>query len=229
MAPKRRTLEHSLWNKHFAPGISSLKRAHLSKLRTAIRPSVGQFVITTVLLNISADRRVRALNFIRRSAAAFDEFEMARVSYNRFFRSKDPEDYFAALHHFEAFLAAAYQGHELLFGAAKRPFFDAKGEGRAHLNYRMTRLYNTAKHTEGFIRSSGFAGDTVSIWITNDGLSGSSERIAFTELEEIVEDMCIAASLLAKSYLWRGSPISNRLLAELFNISEDEIGGGRSR
>lgn len=217
-------LKHPIWDKYFAPNVSTLERATLSRLRPAIRPNIDQYVITSLLLEIKPAPRIYMLNFIRRAASAFDNYKLASSAYYRFFRTYIAHDYFDALHYFESCLASAYHGHELLFGARDYPFFDPKGTGRAFLNFRMKQLYNTSKHTEGFLRSSQFKGDTtVSMWITNDGLKTKKEHLLFSEISEILEDMCIAASLLTRSYLWRREPVPTSLLAELFDVSEDEI------
>jgi hypothetical protein len=76
----------------------------------------------------------------------------------------------SALKHFENCLAAAYQGHEVLFGLTGSDFADKKTPGRAELNSRMQRLYNKSKHVEGMIRAQSFQGDTVALWISNEGL-----------------------------------------------------------
>jgi len=44
------------------------------------------------------------------------------------------------------------------------------------------------------------------------------DEMAFGELAEILDDMCLAASILAKSYIWRKVPVPN------FGISRAESG-----
>ncbi len=82
-------------------------------------------------------------------------------------------------------------------------FFDSKGQGRAELNWRMNRLYNSAKHASDFIKRASFKGDMLIVWISNDGLETRNEKMAFGEFAEILDDMCLAASILAKSYIKR--------------------------
>jgi hypothetical protein len=100
-------------------------------------------------------------------------------------------------------LAEAYQGHEVLFALRNADFRDKTASGRAELNWRMERLYNKSKHTEGMIKAQSFKGDTVSGWLSNDGLHTQSEKIEFIELYDIVSDMSLTASILPKSHLWR--------------------------
>jgi len=109
-------------------------------------------------------------------------------------------------------LASAYQGHELLFGGRQMAFFDKDGAGRAELNWRMNRLYNSSKHTEGMIRSSKFDGKTLAMWISNNGLQTGHEKMSFSELHHIVFDMSITACIMAKSYIWRKEPLPEELL-----------------
>jgi hypothetical protein len=205
-------LNHQIWNVYLAPGIAGLRHAHLTLVPEEIRPELTQFVITSILLKIEASTRIRTFNFIRRTIGALDEFAAAKVAYDRFFEAHQPNDYFAALRHLEACLASAYQGHELLFEISRAPFFDATGTGRGELNYRMGRLYNTSKHAEGFIKSSSFAGDTLSMWITNEGLATAKERVTFEEITEILHDMSLTSFIIAKSYIWTGKPIPPELL-----------------
>ncbi len=63
-------------------------------------------------------------------------------------------------------------------------FFDSKGQGRAELNWRMNRLYNSAKHASDFIKRASFKGDMLIVWISNDGLETRNEKMAFGELAE---------------------------------------------
>jgi hypothetical protein len=41
------------------------------------------------------------------------------------------------------------------------------------------------------------------MWISSDGLRTQQELMSFEELHEIVFDMSLTASILAKSHLWR--------------------------
>jgi hypothetical protein len=202
--PADQSMRHPAWNDFIAPGIASLERQTIPSISRKTDPDPQQFVITSILISIPKGSRVRAFNFIRRSCDALAEYRHARLAYYRFFKERLPNIYLDALHHFECCLACAYQGHELLFGMANRPFFDKDRPGRAELNYRMQRLYNSSKHTEGFIKASSFAGDTVAMWISNMGLETRKEKMSFDELAEIISDMSFTAWIMAKSHIWRG-------------------------
>jgi hypothetical protein len=199
-----RSMRHPVWNDYIAPGIAHLERQKVPIISRKIDPDPLQFVITSMLISIPKNHRVRAFNFIRRSRDALDEYRLARRAYYKFFADRLPHIYLEALHHFEVCLACAYQGHELLFGMTGRPFFDKTKPGRAELNYRMQRLYNSSKHTEGFVKASIFSGDTVTVWISNVGLETRNEKMSFDELAHIIADMSFAAWIMAKSYIWRG-------------------------
>jgi hypothetical protein len=153
--------------------------------------------------------RVQTFNFIRRAQVAFDEYVLARRAYRKFFSDRNQAFYLDALHHFEVCLASAHQGHEALFEMTGGKFFDSRGQGRAELNWRMNRLYNSAKHASDFIKRTSFKGDMLTVWISNDGLETRNEKMTFGELAEILDDMCLAASILAKSYIWRKVPVPN--------------------
>jgi hypothetical protein len=212
-------MQHEIWNDYIAPGFSKLERQTIPVISKKIRPDPQQFVFTSIVIVIPKSTRIRAFNFIRRSTDALAEYNRARRAYNTFFKERSPQFYLEALHHFECCLACAYQGHELLFGMAGHPFFDKGRTGRAELNYRMQRLYNSSKHTEGFIKSSSFVGDTVTMWISNVGLETRNERISFDELGHIVSDMALTGWMMGKSYLWRGKegmPDLQNALLKLF-------------
>jgi hypothetical protein len=206
-------LRHPIWDTHLVPGISKLVRQSIKPVPAALRPDPLQFVITALLLGIDAITRVRILNFVRRTREAYEEYALARNGYNAFFRNEEnTQKYFDSLHHFEVCLASAYQGHELLFGTSGVPFFDKDVPGRAELNWRMNRLYNSSKHTEGMIRSSKFDGKTPALWISNDGLQTTSDKMSFAELHHIIFDMSVTACIMAKSYVWRKVPLPKHLL-----------------
>jgi hypothetical protein len=224
------SMRHPIWSDYIAPGISQIERQTIPSIPKKIDPDPLQFVITSMLISIPKSNRVRAFNFIRRSTDALAEYRRARRAYYKFFQDRLPDRYLEALHHFESCLACAYQGHELLFGMADRPFFDKDKPGRAELNYRMQRLYNSSKHTEGFVKSSSFMGDTVTMWISNVGLETRKESMSFDELGHIIHDMSLTAWIMAKSYLWRGEeglPELKKALLKLF--PEEDKGHQRKK
>jgi hypothetical protein len=150
-----RELKHPIWNELIAPDIASLERKKIKPVPRELRPDPLQFVITALLLftKSEAQKRVRVFNFIRRTQTAYDAYHSARNAYARFFRNQDHHSYLAALSGFEVCLAAAYQGHELLFGMVGHEFRAKNAGGRGELNWRMDRLYNKSKHTEGMIKA----------------------------------------------------------------------------
>jgi hypothetical protein len=187
-------LRHPIWDTHLVPGISQITEQPIKAAPRALKPDPLQFVITSILLGLNATTRARTLNFIRRAREVHEEYDLARRNYRAFFQDEEnAQKYFDALHHFEVSLASAYQGHELLFGGRDAPFFDKAIPGRAELNWRMSRLYNSSKHAEGMIRSSRFDGKTLAMWISNEGLQTSSEKISFIELYHVVFDMSLSA------------------------------------
>jgi hypothetical protein len=189
------SFDDPIWNEIIAPNISGLKRAEMTSL-TIKKPSLVMFAIwAATFLNIETATRVRLFNFIRKAISAVDAFELARTHYDRLFSSNNIDEYFSALRHFENCLAAAYQGHEVLFGIRSASFFN-NATKRGQLNERIRHLYNRAKHVEGFIRRSGFDGDVIPVWITNDGLATRSNKLSFQEIDQILADMCDAANLI---------------------------------
>jgi hypothetical protein len=193
-------MSNYFYDRFVAKGFNTLKEFELPTLQGSDPSNILQFVLNTVfVVSVEEKARVRAFNFIRRTGNAEEEYALAAVDYKAFFKERRVQDYLAALHHFEVCLAEAYQGHELLFGMIKSKFYDEKGKGREELNWRMNRLYNQSKHTEGFVKSTQFAeGDTLPVWITDCGLRTKVHEISFIELAEILGDMKKTASLIAR-------------------------------
>jgi hypothetical protein len=197
-------LRHPIWDEYIAPEITKLKQQTIESVPRELRPDPFQFVITAIAFpKINAKTRARVFTFIRRTVTAYDAYHAARRNYAKYFRENDHHSYLAALSQFEVCLAAMYQGHETLFALTNHDFRDKGAGGRGELNWRMDRLYNKSKHTEGMIKSQNFNGDTVSMWISNDGLRTQTEVISFGELHSILFDMSLTGAVMAKSHLWR--------------------------
>jgi hypothetical protein len=216
-------LRHPIWDAFIAPGITKLSKATIKAVPRELNPDPLQFVITAILFpKIMLHDRVRIFTFIRRTLTAYDAYSAARREYAKFFRHNDHHAYLSALSHFEICVATAYQGHEVLFALRKSDFRNKEGGGRGELNWRMDRLYNKSKHTEGMIRAQSFQDETVAMWISNEGLRTQTEIIGFDELYEIIFDMSLTASVMAKSHLWRG--VTPPLL-EKYSISPPKEAG----
>jgi hypothetical protein len=175
-------------------------------------PDLTGFVVISTLMAIDPQVRARAFNFIRRAISALNEYVAARDDYNAFFAAGDTRQYFSGLQHFENCIAAIAQGHELLVGMSARQLFMKGGTGRLDLNYRLKRLYELSKHTEGFVRSADFTGQTISVWITSTGLATAKQHLTFTELLDALADMNLASYIMTKSYVWRGEQTPDELL-----------------
>ncbi len=205
---KAASLRHPIWDTYLAPGISQIEQRQLKSVPRNIWPDPLQFVITSILLpQISLTTRVRTFNFIRRSRIVLDEYQLARRSYRKFFIDRDPAHYLAALHHFEVCISSAHQGHEALFGIGGSDFRNAKAQGRGELNWRMNRIYVSSKHAADFVRRASFKGDVLTVWISSRGIETQHEHMTFSELYDILIDMCLTASIMAKSYIWRRKPV----------------------
>jgi hypothetical protein len=206
-----------LLDEFVAPGLSTLRKQRLPALPRELRPDPLQFAMTAFLLphafgrKIEQKTRIRVFNFIRRTRNAYDEYEVAKRAYTKYFvERKNPQPYLSAVRHFENCFASCYQGHELLFAIANREFANKDSEGRGELNYRMSRLYNESKHTKGMIDAQTFQGENISLWISNDGFETKRARMTFAELAEILQDMGITSRLLARSDVWRGNESNDK-------------------
>jgi hypothetical protein len=199
----------------------SKKERKLKVVPSELRPDPLQFTITA-FPQIEVKTRVRVFTFIRRAQAVYDTYRLARIAYARFFREQDHHAYLLALSHFENCLAAAYQGHEVLFALHGSEFRNRDAGGRGELNWRMDRLYNKSKHTEAMVKAQSFKGNTVAMWIGSDGLVTNCEKISFEELHEITVDMSLTGSVLAKSHLWRKQrpPLLEEYAEDIARIKE---------
>ena len=220
-APELNTaLRNPVWDKFIAPGISNIRKKRIKSHPRELRPDPLQFAVTAYLLGIDERTRARVFNFVRRARAAYDSYRAARSAYTRIFRDQDFNSYLMALGHFETCLAAAYQAHEVLFGLRGFEFKNKDLPGRAQLNWRMDRLYNKSKHIEGMIRAQSFQGDNIAVWISNEGLRTRDETVSFDELHDIVFDVILTGSILAKSHLWRKEvpPLLEKYSGEIAKI-----------
>lgn len=189
-------------DRYFARGLGELQKQSLSPVPADMRSfSVQQFAMNAVFVFQLEERvRTRSFNAIRRTLYALDDYELARKNYDSIFEPEKRMDaYLLALHHFEMCVAEAFQAHELIFRLLGRSFAsDESTDGPDEVLYRLRRIYNTAKHTDGTISRQSFEeGDTLAVWISNERLASKECVLTFGELHEILCGLAKGASVLA--------------------------------
>src|SRR3982750_2748252 len=118
-------LRHPKWDELISPGFTGLEKQRMRSIPRELRPDPLQFTVTAFLFpQIDLKTRVRIFNFIRRAQAAYDAYHLARSQYAKFFREQEPYAFLTALNQFEICLAAAFQGHEVLFALRNADFRD---------------------------------------------------------------------------------------------------------
>jgi hypothetical protein len=126
-------------------------------------------------------------NFLRRTEAAFREYEAARQSTLKYLVKRDAMfAYLVPIEHWEVFLSQAYQALCLLARGQKVLFEPGDGSVAQRLNL----LYNRAKHAKKAITSHQLPPDgTLPVWLKNDGLHCVESSLTFEEIAEVLKDL----------------------------------------
>lgn len=146
-----------------------------------------QFVLKRIFHNhVSAQRAPLAFALVRRAEAALDEWEHACAVAGTDLRS--PSNYFRALRHFEACIAALWQGLDFARKALAAKIFQT-GDGST--NERLNFIYNKSRH---FDPSALPAGDLHAVWLSNDAVHTQEHALTFAELRDSVASLARIAS-----------------------------------
>lgn len=173
-----------------APGFSSFIVATIPDM-SAVSKEQGYWLTNFILnscLRVALDDGTRRtlFNFLRRTEAAFEEYEAARRLTLAHLANPKHKDYIRAVGHWEQFLSQAdrawfvlVRGEQVLFGRN-----DGSVLERLHL------LYNRTKHLETAINSGQLPpGGTLPVWLANDGLQAVDGKLTFAEIAEILTDL----------------------------------------
>jgi hypothetical protein len=178
-------------DKYVAPEISSFTEASIPDM-SAITAEQGYWLVNFVLnsgFQVSMDDALRRTlyNFLRRTEAAFREYEVARQSTLEYLANRDAiSGYIVAVGHWEVLLSQAYQAWCLLARGQRILFQPGDGSPMQRLNL----LYNRAKHAEKAITAQQLPPDgTLPVWLKNNGLHCVESSLSFEEVAEILEDL----------------------------------------
>jgi hypothetical protein len=180
-------------DKYFAPGFSSFTAATIPDMSDA-SPKQGHwlrmFILNTGLrVTIDDDTRRSLYNFLRRTEAAFREYEAARRLTMAHLANPNPDavsEYIEAIGHWEQFLSQADRARAVLVRGEKILFVKDDGSVFQRLNF----LYNVTKHLESAIKAGQLPPDgTLPVWLTNDGLQAVDEELTFAEISAILTDL----------------------------------------
>ena len=132
------------------------------------------------------DMRRTLFNFLRRTEAAFREYEVARQMTLNHLANPNHNEYIKAIGHWEQFLSQADRAW-VVFVRGKKVLF-APNDGSVF--QRLNLLYNRTKHLETAINSGQLPPDgTIPVWLTNDGLQAVDGKLTFAEIAEILTDL----------------------------------------
>lgn len=175
-----------------APGYCSFNAATILDM-SAVSREQGHW-LTNYILNGSGLRGVslddgtrRTLfNFLRRTEAAFREYEAARELTLAHLAKPRHKEYVKAIDRWEQFLSQADRAWFVLVRGEKILFVKDDGS----IFQRLNLLYNRTKHLETAINSEQLPPDgTIPVWLTNDGLQAVGGKLTFAEIAEILVDL----------------------------------------
>jgi hypothetical protein len=144
---------------------------------------LSQFILRRVFTNhVAEEQAALAFILLRRTEAAFDEWELACATSSR---AHNPSGYFKMLRHLENCISALWQGLSFCRrGLGKDKHFFKKDDGSVY--QRLNSLYNVSRHFDPYSLPSG---DLHCLWISNDGLHSREHAVTFVELREIIESL----------------------------------------
>jgi hypothetical protein len=187
-------------DRFIAPEMSSFTTVAMKDL-TAVSDEQGHWLLNFVLnsslrAQMDGPDRQRFFNLLRRTEAAFREYELARSMTLAHLAQQNPNavsEYLLAIGHWEVFLSHTYQAYCLL--VMGRPVLFDKSDGTAL--QRLNLLYNRSKHAESAIASRQLPEDgTLPVWLKDDGLHSIDSHLTFDEIADILETLARLADVL---------------------------------
>ncbi len=179
-------------DKYVAPGFSAFTAATIPDMSAVSQEQehwLANFILSSWSRPAMDDQRSTLFNFLRRTQAAFREYQEARrltLAHLADGRPNAVSGYIAAIDHWEQFLSHADRAWAVLVKG--KPILFDKGDGS--IVQRLNLLYNRTKHVETAINSGQLPpGGTLPVWLTNDGLEAVDAKLSFAEIAEVLTDL----------------------------------------
>jgi hypothetical protein len=179
-------------DKFVAPGYSGFTAATIPDV-SAVSRERGHWLTNFILsgsgfrgVSLDDGTRRTLFNFLRRTEAAFHEYEAAREFTLAHLAKPNHKEYVKAIDRWEQFLSQADRAWFVLVRRQKLLFVEDDGS----VFQRLHLLYNRTKHLETAIKSGQLPPDgTIPVWLTNDGLQAVDGKLTFAEIAEILVDL----------------------------------------
>ena len=180
-----------LTDTYVATEISKFDKAEIPDL-SATQPEslhwISNYVLNSVLHGaLRSPQREYRFNFLRRAMIAYSEHTMARYATLAFLESEEQSfgKYFTAIHHWEQFLAAAWNAIDTLRRAAiVGPLYEP---GDGSIAERLHGLYDRTKYTESRIETGQMPPQgSLAVWLCNSGLRSIEHELTFAETGAIL-------------------------------------------
>jgi hypothetical protein len=176
---------------YVATEISKFDKAEIPDM-SAIQPEslhwISNYIVNSVLCGaLPSPQREYRFNFLQRAMIAYSEHNLARYATLGFLESEEQSfgRYFTAIHHWEQFLAAAWNALDALRRAALVGRLYEPGDGS--IAEQLHGLHNQTKHTESRIENGQMQPQgSLAVWLCNRGLRSIDSELTFAETGEIL-------------------------------------------
>lgn len=179
---------------YVATDISKFDKAEIPDMSTTQHESVNwisNYTLNSVLHGAapSPEREYR-FNFLSRAMTAYSEHSLARHATLAFLESEEQSfgKYFTAIHHWEQFLAAAWNALDALRRAGMVGRLYEPGDGS--IAEQLHVLYNQTKSMESRIETGKMPPQgSLAVWLCNSGLRSIDCELSFAETGEILANI----------------------------------------
>lgn len=176
---------------YVATDISRFEKADIPDMPKTRHESmhwISNYIRNSVLHGaLPSPQREYRFNFLWRAMTAFSEHFLARHATLAFLESEEQSfgKYFSAIHHWEQFLAAAWNALDTLRRAAIVGRLYAPGD--SSIAEQLHGLYNQTKHTESQCEAGQMPPQgSLAVWLCNSGLRSVDCELTFAETGELL-------------------------------------------
>ncbi|MDO8389178.1 MAG: hypothetical protein Q7V57_01715 [Actinomycetota bacterium] len=190
-----------LFDEHLATEISLFTEANIPELvhpEAEFWPS-NYFLNSAMRTAYTSPTKEYVFTFIRRTTAAFEEYDLGRDATLRFVERRSAGEqpvktYRSALHHWEQCVALAWQAIDVW---RKLTGVDAFKVGDGSPEERLNLSYNRSKHTDKAIAAAQMPPvGPLAMWLANNGLRTTESLVEWVELHDVLGDLGKSADLL---------------------------------